>query len=88
MLDKIMDRLMETAANAYMPRIKKVAELRRKELVEMKSKIRSEPNAVEAWFDIEIDKVVKLDPKNLFSDHVRCDGRDLNPGYQIGNLMS
>jgi hypothetical protein len=67
MLDKIMDRLMETAANAYMPRIEEVAELRRKELVEMKSKIRSEPNAVEAWFDTEIDKVVKLDPKNLFS---------------------
>jgi hypothetical protein len=67
MLDKIMDRLMETAANAYMPRIEEVAELRRKELVEMKSKIRSEPNAVEAWFETEIDKVVKLDPKNLFS---------------------
>lgn len=67
MLDKIMDRLMETAANAYIPRIEEVAELRRKELVEMKSKIRSEPYAVEAWFDTEIDKVVKLDPKNLFS---------------------
>jgi len=58
---------METAANAYLPRIEEVAELRRKELVEMKSKIRSEPNAVEAWFDIEIDKIAKLDPKDLFS---------------------
>ncbi len=67
MLDKIIDRLMETAANAYMPRIEGVAELRRKGLVEMKSKTRSEPNAVEAWFDTEIDKVVKLDSKNLFS---------------------
>jgi hypothetical protein len=67
MLDKIMDRLKETAANAYMPRIEGVAELRRKELVEMKSKIRSEPYAVEAWFDIEIDKIAKLDPKDLFS---------------------
>jgi len=67
MLDKIMDRLTETAANAYMPRIEGVAELRRKELVEMKSKIRSEPYAVEAWFDIEIDKIAKLDPKDLFS---------------------
>ena len=58
---------METAANAYLPRIEEVAELRRKELVEMKSKIRSEPYAAEARFDIEIDKIVKLDPKDLFS---------------------
>ena len=67
MLDNIIDRLMETAANVYMPRIEEMAELRRKELVEMKSKIRSEPHAVEAWFDREIDKVSKLDPKDLIS---------------------
>jgi hypothetical protein len=67
MLDRFMDRLMESAASAYMPRIEEMAELRRKELVEIKSKIRSEPEAVEAWFDTEIDKVGKLDPKDLFS---------------------
>lgn len=60
-----MDRLMESAASAYMPRIEEMAELRRKELVEIKSKIRSEPEAVEAWFDTEIDKVGKIEPKDL-----------------------
>jgi hypothetical protein len=65
MLDRFMDRLMESAASAYMPRIEEMAELRRKELVEIKSKIRSEPDAVEAWFDTEIDKVGKIDPKDL-----------------------
>ena len=65
MLDRFIDRLMESAASAYMPRIEEIAELRRKELVEIKSKIRSEPEAVEAWFDTEIDKVGKIEPKDL-----------------------
>jgi hypothetical protein len=25
---------------------------------------------------------------SLILDSYKCDGRDLNPGYQIGNLMS
>lgn len=67
MFDKFMDRLMESAANAYMPKIEEMAELRRKELAEIKSKIRTEPQAVESWFDSELDKVGKLDPKDLFN---------------------
>jgi hypothetical protein len=66
MLDKFMDRLMESAASAYMPKIEEMAEVRRKDLVEMKSKVRSDPEAVEKWFDAEIEKVGKLDPKDLF----------------------
>ncbi len=66
MLDRFMDRLMETAASAYMPKIEEMAEQRRKELVEIKSKVRTEPSVVEAWLDVEIEKVGKLDPKDLF----------------------
>jgi hypothetical protein len=66
MLDRFMDRLMESAASAYMPKIEEMAEQRRKELVEIKSKVRTEPSAVEAWLDAEIEKVGKLDPKDLF----------------------
>jgi hypothetical protein len=66
MFDKFMDRLMESAATAYMPKIEEMAEARREELYEMKSRIRSEPEAVEEWFDKEIEKVGKLDPKDLF----------------------
>jgi hypothetical protein len=65
MLDKFMDRLMESAASAYMPRIEEMAELRRKELLEIRSRVRSDPAAVEAWLDAEIEKVGKLDPKDL-----------------------
>jgi hypothetical protein len=57
---------MESAATAYMPKIEEMAEARREELYEMKSRIRSEPEAVEEWFDKEIEKVGKLDPKDLF----------------------
>jgi hypothetical protein len=49
-----------------MPKIEEMAEVRRKDLVEMKSKVRSDPEAVEKWFDAEIEKVGKLDPKDLF----------------------
>jgi hypothetical protein len=66
MLDRFMDRLMESAASAYMPKIEEMAEQRRKELVEIKSKVRTEPSVVEAWLDVEIEKVGKLDPKDLF----------------------
>jgi hypothetical protein len=66
MLDRFMDRLMESAASAYMPKIEEMAEQRRKELVEIKSKVRTEPSVVEAWLDAEIEKVGKLDPKDLF----------------------
>ena len=65
MLDKFMDRLMESATSAYMPRIEEMADLRKKELLEIRAKVRSEPSAVEAWLDAEIEKVGRLDPKDL-----------------------
>lgn len=58
---------MESAANAYMPKIEEMAELRKKELIAIKARIRSEPEAVENWFDKEIEKVGNLDPRDLFS---------------------
>ena len=61
-----MDRLMESAAGAYMPKIEQMADQRKKELTETKSKIRSDPEAVEVWFDQEIEKLEKMDPKDLF----------------------
>ncbi|HKU48691.1 MAG TPA: hypothetical protein VJP79_01955 [Nitrososphaera sp.] len=66
MLDRFMGRLMESAANAYLPKIEEMAELRRKELLEIKAKVRTEPDAVESWFDAEIAKVGKIDPQDLF----------------------
>jgi hypothetical protein len=67
MLDKFMEKMMESAASAYLPRVEEKARARKSELEEIKMKVRTNPEQV---------------------NHERCDGRDLNPGYQIGNLMS
>lgn len=47
------------------------------------AKMRADRQQVEELFDEEMEKL-GIDVR----DHEECDGRDLNPGYQIGNLMS
>ena len=61
MLDKLMDRLMESAASAYMPKLEEIAEARRTELADMKSKVRDDPEQVEMWFDKEMEKLSNID---------------------------
>jgi hypothetical protein len=65
MLDKFMDRLMESAASAYLPQIEKMAQARKAELEEMKASVRADPEKVEAWFDKEINKLSNMDVKDL-----------------------
>ena len=65
MLDKFMDRLMESAASAYLPQIEKMAEARKAELAEMKASVRADPEKVEAWLDKEIDKLSNMDVKDM-----------------------
>lgn len=67
MLDKFMDKLMESAASAYLPRLEQIAEQRRAELIEMKSKVRTNPEQVEAWYDNEIEKLGNMDIKELMN---------------------
>jgi hypothetical protein len=52
--------MLQSAASAYMPQLGSMAESRKKELIEMKSSIRANPEEVEAWFDKEIEKVGKM----------------------------
>ena len=67
MLDKFMEKLIESAASAYMPRLEQMAENRRAELVEIKSKVRTNPEQVEEWFDKEIEKLGTVDIKDLMN---------------------
>ena len=60
-----MDRLMESAASAYLPHIEKMAEARKAELGQMKASVRADPEKVEAWFDKEIDKLSNMDVKDM-----------------------
>jgi hypothetical protein len=68
MIDKFMERLMESAASAYAPRLEEMARLRRGELEQMRSKIRTNPEEVEAWLDKEIEKLQKIDAKNIMKN--------------------
>lgn len=65
MLDKFMDRLMESAAAAYMPRLEEMAKARKTELEEIKAKVRTDPPQVEAWFDREMEKLGRMDVKEI-----------------------
>lgn len=57
MIDKWMEKMMQSAASAYMPKLETIAEERRAELSTMKSRIRSNPEEVERWFDQQIEKL-------------------------------
>jgi hypothetical protein len=65
MLDKLTDKLIESAASAYMPKLQEMAEARRAELLEIRSKVRTNPEWVEMWLDKEIEKLSSMDIKDL-----------------------
>lgn len=52
-----MEKLMQNATAVYQPALEKMAEQRAKELEEIRAKIRTSPEEVEAWFEKEIAKV-------------------------------
>ena len=60
-----MHKLIETAAKEYMPNIEKKVIARRKELEDIKTKIRSNPQIVEEWFDNEIKKIENINPRSF-----------------------
>ena len=65
--DKWMEKMMESAASAYMPKLESIAEERRAELLSMKSKIRSNPEEVERWFDQQIEKLSNMNVADILS---------------------
>lgn len=65
MLDKFMDKLMESARSAYIPKVEEMAKARKAELEEIKIKVRTNPDEVEAWFEKEIDKLQNMDIKEI-----------------------
>ena len=62
-----MDKLMESATSAYLPKLEEMAETRKAELLEIKSKVRTDPDQVEAWFDKEIGKLSNMDIKDMMN---------------------
>ena len=68
MMDRFVDKLMESAAAAYMPKIEEMKKARKAELEEMRAKVRTDPDQVEAWFDREIGKLDNMDVKDMMKN--------------------
>jgi hypothetical protein len=68
MLDKFVDRIMEGATSAYMPKVEEMAKARKAELAEIKSKVRTNPEQVEQWFDKEMEKLRNIDIKEMMKN--------------------
>jgi 3-methyladenine DNA glycosylase AlkD len=65
MLDKLMEKMIENATSAYLPKVEEKAKARREELEQIKRKIRKNPEHVEQWFDNEIEKVSRIEIRQI-----------------------
>lgn len=63
-----MEKMIESAASAYIPKVEEKAKARKAELEEMKVKVRSNPEQVEEWFDKEIGKLQNIDIKKIMKN--------------------
>ncbi|HEV3433432.1 MAG TPA: hypothetical protein VG098_05530 [Nitrososphaera sp.] len=68
MLDKLMEKMIESATSAYAPKIEEKAKARREELEQIRSRIRTNPEQVEEWFDNEMEKLSNINIKELMKD--------------------
>ncbi|MDQ3718321.1 MAG: hypothetical protein M3298_08570 [Thermoproteota archaeon] len=68
MLDKFMEKMIETATSAYIPRLEEQSKARKAELEDMKGKVRTNPEQVEEWFDKEIDRLQNIDIKQIMKN--------------------
>jgi len=59
--------MLQSAMSSYMPKMESIAEMRKAELAEMKSKIRLEPYEVESWFDKEIEKLSTMNVTDMMN---------------------
>ena len=68
MLDKFMEKMIEGATSAYLPKLEEKAKARKAELEEMKLKVRTNPEQVEEWLDKEIDKLQNINIKEIMKN--------------------
>ena len=68
MLDKFMEKMIETATSAYVPKVEEKAKARKTELENMKAKVRTDPEQVEEWFDKEINRLQNIDIREIMKN--------------------
>ena len=64
----MFDSLIESAVGACLPGLAKMTEKRAEELAQMRAKVRSHPEEVEAWFAKEIDKLTNVNVRSILDD--------------------
>ena len=57
MFDHLMEKLILNITSADVSQTERLAEIRIRELTEIKRKVRTGPEEVEAWFEKEVSKV-------------------------------
>jgi hypothetical protein len=69
MLDKFMEKMIETATSAYVPKVvEEKAKARKAELEDIKAKVRTNPQQVEEWFDKEINRLQNIDIREILKN--------------------
>jgi 3-methyladenine DNA glycosylase AlkD len=68
MLDKFMEKMIETATSAYVPKVEEKARARKAELEDIKAKVRTNPQQVEEWFDNEINRLQNIDIREILKN--------------------
>jgi hypothetical protein len=68
MLEKFIEKMIESATSAYLPKLEEKAKARKAELEEMKLKVGTNPEQVEEWFGKEIDKLQNIDIKEIMKN--------------------
>ena len=63
-----MEKMMENATSAYLPRVEEKVRTRKSELEEVRMKVRTNPEQVEEWFDKEIDKLQNINIKDIMKN--------------------
>lgn len=59
-------KFIQTALSLSFSKVEEIKNTRIKELIEIKSKIKDDPVAVENWFDNEINKIINVTENNQF----------------------
>ncbi len=68
MLDKLMEKMIDSATSAYAPKLEEKVKARKEELEQVKNKIRTNPDQVEEWFNKELEKLSNINIKELMKD--------------------
>ena len=74
----MFEKLLENALAQYLPNLTKMTEAKKAQLVEIRARVRSHPEEVEAWFDKEIEKLKDENVKDLI--------RNIEKGPSITSL--